>query len=187
MYSNFVVLLLTQASAFLGPTTTVFLKLASSNKIQNEFTKDEFIKDEKGLLYKDTLIGTGDLPSYGDELEVHYKGWYYSPNTTIGIKFDDSKSRDKNKGLLFEYGKSPIIEGWKIGLKTMKEGGKRILILPPSLGYGNKAVKSIGRPSIPANSELRFEIELIVVNNNIIRKLRRNLYDFIRPNGFDYI
>jgi len=186
MYKKLVVLLLTQTFAFLAPTRRAFLKKthleSDSNTIQNGF-----IQDEKGLLYKDTLIGTGDSPSHGDELEVHYKGWYYSPNATIGVKFDDSKSRDKNRGLLFEYGKSPIIKGWELGLKTMKEGGQRILILPPSLGYGNNSVNSIGRPSIPANSELRFEIELVVVNNDIIRKLRRNIYDFIRPSGFDYI
>jgi peptidylprolyl isomerase len=186
MYRIFIVLLLSKTDAFVAPTRRDFFKNKHLDS-KYEKTPNNFIMGEKGLLYHDTVIGTGDSPSHGDELEVHYKGWYYSPNATMGIKFDDSKSRDKNKGLLFEYGKSPIIEGWKIGLKTMKAGGKRIIILPPSLGYGNKAVHSIGRPSIPSNSELRFEIELVVVNNNIIRKLRRNIYDFIRPSGFDYI
>lgn len=186
MYRNYILLLLTQTGAFVAPTRRDFFQNKRLDSTSNT-PPNNFIMGEKGFLYHDTVIGTGDSPSHGDELEVHYKGWYYSPNATMGIKFDDSKSRDKNRGLLFEYGKSPIIKGWELGLKTMKEGGKRILILPPSLGYGNQVVHSIGRPSIPSNSELRFEIELVVVNNDNIRKLRRNIYDFFRPSGFDYI
>ena len=186
MYRKFIVLLLSQTNAFIAPTRRDFFKNKHLDS-KSDTIPNNFIMDENGFLYRDSFIGNGASPSHGDELEVHYKGWYYSPDATMGIKFDDSKSRDKNRGLLFEYGKSPIIKGWELGLKTMKEGGKRILILPPSLGYGNQVVHSIARPSIPSNSELRFEIELVVVNNNIIRKLRRNIYDFFRPSGFDYI
>ena len=149
--------------------------------------QSQLLKGEKGMLFKDNIVGSGMSPSNGDELEVHYKGWYYSPNSTFGVTFDDSKLRNTDKGLLFEYGKSPIILGWKLGLKTMKEGGKRTIILPPSLGYGNETVHAKDRVSIPANSELLFEIELVHVNNDIIRKLRRNIHDFIRPSGIDYL
>ena len=147
----------------------------------------QILKGEKGMLFRDSIIGTGISPSNGDEIEVHYKGWYYSPNSTFGVKFDDSRSRNIDRGLLFEYGTTPIILGWKLGLKTMKQGGKRTIILPPSLGYGNKTAHSDNRLSIPANSELLFEIELIHVNNNIFRKLRRKIHDLIRPNGIDYL
>ena len=135
----------------------------------------------EGLMYLDRLIGTGPSPSKFDELEVHYKGWYYDPVSDESIKFDDSRKRDKKKGLLFEYGTSPIIKGWIYGLQTMKQGGKRTIIVPPILGYGDEEVHSKGRPSIPKNSELRFDIELINVNNNIIRKIRRFLYQLLRP------
>ena len=113
------------------------------------------------LKIKDDIVGIGKRPSHGDELEVHYRGWYYSPNSTEGIKFDDSRDRDPKKGLIFDYGISPIIQGWNLGIKTMNQGGVRSIIIPPYLGYGNKTVHATGRPSIPGNSELVFELELL--------------------------
>ena len=147
----------------------------------------DFEKGPEGLLYKDDVVGTGPSPTVGDELEVHYAGWYYAPGSTEGVKFDDSRDRDANKGLMFELGIAPIIKGWSLGLETMKQGGKRSLIIPPTLGYGDVEVSSAGRPSIPPNSELRFELELVTVNNDIIRKMRRSLNDFLRPQGSDFV
>jgi len=141
----------------------------------------------EGLKVKDELVGSGPSPTAGDELEVHYAGWYYAPGSTEGVKFDDSRDRDKNKGLVFEYGVAPIIKGWSLGLESMKEGGKRSMIVPPALGYGDKEVRAAGRPPIPANSELRFEMELLKVNNDMIRKMRRSINDFLRPSGKDFI
>ena len=97
----------------------------------------DFEKGPEGLLYKDDVVGTGPTPTVGDELEVHYAGWYYAPGSTEGVKFDDSRDRDANKGLMFELGIAPIIKGWSLGLETMKQGGKRSLIIPPALGYGD--------------------------------------------------
>ena len=108
-------------------------------------------------------------------------------HTGEGVKFDDSRDRDATKGLMFELGVAPIIKGWSLGLETMKQGGKRSLIIPPALGYGDVEVSAAGRPSIPPNSELRFELELVVVNNDIIRKMRRSLNDFLRPQGADFV
>ena len=147
----------------------------------------DFEKGPEGLLYKDDVVGTGPSPTVGDELEVHYAGWYYAPGSTEGVKFDDSRDRDATKGLMFELGIAPIIKGWSLGLETMKQGGKRSLIIPPTLGYGDVEVSSAGRPSIPPNSELRFELELVTVNNDIIRKMRRSLNDFLRPQGSDFV
>ncbi len=143
----------------------------------------EFAVGDGGILFKDEIVGEGNSVSKGDELQVHYKGWFYEPGSYSGIKFDDSRQRDNKHGLFFEYDISPVIIGWKFGLKTMKEGGKRTILIPPALGYGDKDAHSNGRPSIPANSELRFEIELITVNNDPIRKFRRALYNFLFPYG----
>ena len=147
----------------------------------------DFEKGPEGLLYKDDVVGTGPSPTVGDELEVHYAGWYYAPGSTEGVKFDDSRDRDATKGLMFELGIAPIIKGWSLGLETMKEGGKRSMIVPPALGYGDKEVRAAGRPPIPANSELRFEMELVKVNNDMIRKMRRGINEFLRPKGSDFI
>lgn len=140
-----------------------------------------------GLKYKDLVPGSGASPRDGDEIEVHYAGWYYSPDSTEGVKFDDSRERDADKGLVFEWGIAPIIEGWKIGMLDMQVGGKRSIIVPPSLGYGAVEVKAAGRPPIPPNSELRFELELKNVDNSIIRKMRRGVGDFLRPPGKAYV
>ena len=69
----------------------------------------------------------------------------------------------------------------------MKGGGKRTLVVPPALGYGDKEVRAAGRPPIPANSELRFDLELVNVNNDLIRKARRAVGDFLRPPGNQYV
>eukprot|EP00629_Pelagomonadales_sp_RCC1024_P006956 CAMPEP_0119265166 /NCGR_PEP_ID=MMETSP1329-20130426/4052_1 /TAXON_ID=114041 /ORGANISM="Genus nov. species nov., Strain RCC1024" /LENGTH=233 /DNA_ID=CAMNT_0007264977 /DNA_START=49 /DNA_END=747 /DNA_ORIENTATION=- len=147
----------------------------------------DYLDGKEGLKYKDLVVGTGDSPVGGDELEVHYAGWYYAPGSAEGVKFDDSKERDANKGLVFELGVAPIIKGWALGLETMRQGGSRSLIIPPALGYGDKEVSAAGRPPIPANSELRFELELLKVDNNPIRKFRRAVGDFLRPPGDQYI
>ena len=56
----------------------------------------------EGLRFKDEVVGTGPSPTGGDELEVHYAGWYYAPGSTEGVKFDDSRDRDEARGLMFE-------------------------------------------------------------------------------------
>ena len=166
------------------------------NFIDSTFAKEDtkeaeslvdFTSTESGLKFKDVVVGSGPSPTPGDELEVQYAGWYYEPGSSQGVKFDDSRERSADKGLVFEYGIAPIIEGWKEGLVTMKPGGKRTLIVPPPLGYGDKEVRAAGRPPIPANSELRFELELVAVDNSIIRKFRRGVGDFLRPPGNQYV
>ncbi len=103
-----------------------------------------------GLKYTDTVVGTGAMPQKGQTLSVHYTG-----TLANGTKFDSS--RDKGKPMEFRFGLDPMIKGWDEGLATMKIGGRRNLVIPPALGYGPQ-----GRPpSIPGNSTLLFDIELL--------------------------
>ena len=154
---------------------------STKNKIE------DFQKGKKGFLFRDEIVGAGKSPSYGDLLEVHYKGWYVAHNDTKIIQFDDSRWNNEKQGLKFEYGIAPIILGWKLALKDMKEGGFRTIILPPELGYGKYDVHVTNRPSIPPNSELRFDIHLINVNDDFFRKVRTNLNKLLFPNGKDYL
>jgi peptidylprolyl isomerase len=104
-----------------------------------------------GLKYVELIEGTGATPQPGLMVSVDYLGTLEN-----GMKFDSSY--DKGRPMEFRYGVQPMIKGWDEGLKTMKVGGKRKLIVPPSLGYGAQ-----GRPGIPPNSTLIFEVELLSV------------------------
>ncbi len=105
-----------------------------------------------GLYVQDLTVGTGDeAPSSGRTVVVHYIGWLAN-----GTKFDSS--RDRGNTFSFTVGRGEVIRGWDEGVPGMKVGGKRRLVLPSNLGYG-----STPRSSIPANSVLVFDVELISV------------------------
>ena len=82
---------------------------------------------------------------------MNYTGWLVD-----GTKFDSSVDR----GQPATFPLNQVIKGWQEGLRTMKTGGKRRLIIPASLGYG-----SVAQRGIPANSTLVFDVELLDVKN----------------------
>lgn len=118
-----------------------------------EIKTPEYIETKSGLQYLDLIIGEGEEAKSHDNVEVHYTGWLYIDGQK-GTKFDSSY--DRNKPISFKLGMGRLIQGWEEGIPGMKVGGKRILIIPPKLGYGKKAVGSI-----PSNSTLLFEVELV--------------------------
>jgi len=99
----------------------------------------------------DEVVGTGDEAVAGKTVSVNYVG-----TLADGTKFDSSY--DRNQPFEFTLGAGQVIKGWDEGVVGMKVGGKRKLVIPPSLGYG-----STPNGSIPANSTLTFEIELLSV------------------------
>lgn len=105
------------------------------------------------LQTKDVLVGTGATAEPGKRASVHYVGTLID-----GTKFDSS--RDRNLPFEFVLGKGQVIKGWDEGLVGMKVGGKRELVIPPALGYGDKA-----SGPIPPNSTLKFEVELLALND----------------------
>src|SRR5262245_17962332 len=110
------------------------------------------ISTATGLKYVDEIVGTGESPSPGKFVKVHYTGWLEN-----GAQFDSSA--DHGQPIDFPIGVGKVIKGWDEGLMTMKVGGRRKLIIPPDLGYGSR-----GRgPKIPPNSTLIFEVELLGV------------------------
>lgn len=106
----------------------------------------------------DTEVGTGAEAIYGSRVEVHYTGWLYNPKAgnLHGAKFDSS--RDAGTPFSFLVGGREVIKGWDLGVVGMKVGGKRTLLIPSYLGYSTK-----GSGSIPPNSHLVFDIELLSV------------------------
>ena len=109
-----------------------------------------------GLQIMDTRLGTGAVPKTGQTCVVHYTGWLYE-NGGKGKKFDSSV--DRGQPFAFPIGQHRVIAGWDEGVATMKAGGKRTLIIPPSLGYGASGAGNV----IPPNATLIFEVELLDV------------------------
>jgi peptidylprolyl isomerase len=108
------------------------------------------------LQITDIKVGTGLTPKPGQVCIVHYTGWIYE-NGAKGKKFDSSV--DRKKPFSFVLGEQKVIEGWERGVSTMKAGGKRTLIVPPTLGYGAAG----NGAAIPPNATLIFEVELLDV------------------------
>jgi len=104
-------------------------------------------------------VGTGTQASIGRQLTVNYTGWVYSNTASDhhGTQFDSSLSPGRSP-FVFTLGVGQVIAGWDQGMNGMRVGGRRTLIIPPSLGYGNQA-----NGSIPPNSTLIFDVELLDV------------------------
>jgi len=109
-----------------------------------------------GLQIIDTIVGTGASPKTGQTCVMHYTGWLYE-NGAKGTKFDSSV--DRGKPFEFPIGMHRVIAGWDEGVATMKVGGKRTLIIPPDLGYGERGAGGV----IPPNATLMFDVELLDV------------------------
>jgi FKBP-type peptidyl-prolyl cis-trans isomerase len=109
----------------------------------------------KNLEIEDLKEGTGPAAKVGDKVEVDYTG-----KLTNGKIFDSSLAPGKQP-YVFRLGRGEVIKGWDKGVVGMKVGGKRKLTIPPDLAYGSE-----GRPGIPPNSTLVFEIDLLSINKN---------------------
>ena len=107
----------------------------------------------------DAKQGNGAEAIAGKPVVVHYTGWLYdeSKPDNKGAKFDSS--RDRGTPFSFPLGAGRVIRGWDEGVAGMKVGGQRTLIIPPSLGYGDRGAGGV----IPPNATLIFDVELIEV------------------------
>ena len=114
------------------------------------------VTTSSGLQMVDTQPGTGASPKAGQTAVVHYTG-YLNDNGKKGKKFDSSV--DRGQPFEFPIGQGRVIKGWDEGVATMKVGGKRMLIIPPALGYGAQGAGGV----IPPNATLIFDVELLGV------------------------
>ena len=114
-----------------------------------EFEPAKFESTPSGLKYRIIEAGSEVKPIASDTVEVHYAGTFEDGN-----EFDSSYKR----GQTATFPLGGVIKGWTEGLQLIGEGGKIQLIIPPDLAYGPG-----GRPGIPPNSTLRFNVELIDV------------------------
>lgn len=103
------------------------------------------------LVVQDLVVGDGEEAVKGTRVTVHYIGQLMD-----GTVFDSSVDSEP---FTFDLGIGQVIPGWEQGIVGMKVGGKRILLIPPQLGYGSQGIGPI-----PGNATLLFEVELLEVN-----------------------
>lgn len=125
--------------------------LGASTETKTPNASTSGIKMDNKLKIEDLTTGTGTEAVAGKKVTVNYLG-----TLTNGTKFDSSY--DRNEPFSFNLGAGDVIAGWDQGVAGMKVGGKRKLTIPSELGYG-----AMDLGSIPPNSTLLFEVELLNV------------------------
>ena len=127
---------------------------AGSRGATGDFAIDSaaLTRTPSGLRYQDVTVGNGAEAAQGQVAVVHYTGWL-----TDGTKFDSS--RDRGEPFSFPIGAGLVIAGWDDGVAGMKVGGRRKLLIPASLGYGEMGAP----PVIPPGATLVFDVELLDV------------------------
>ncbi|MEO8105000.1 MAG: FKBP-type peptidyl-prolyl cis-trans isomerase [Candidatus Saccharibacteria bacterium] len=121
------------------------------------FAQYDKYKSATSALFGDMVIGQGVALTANKKAAVYYKGWL-----TNGTLFDASRtgSDGKLQPFTFTLGAHQVIPGWEEGIAGMKVGGKRLIVVPPSVGYG-----AAGQGPIPANAVLVFEVQLLAVQD----------------------
>lgn len=116
------------------------------------------LKEVKKLIVEDTILGQGKVAAKGKKIKVNYTGWLYDPKQPMGRgkQFDTSVGREPFE---FQLGQGVVIKGWDEGFENMKVGGKRKLIIPAEMGYGDRGAGT----EIPPGAALMFEVELLDV------------------------
>jgi peptidylprolyl isomerase len=143
---------------FIPPNSTLIVEvellevLPGAPAAPTEVDEDDYTTTESGLKYYDFEEGSGDAPETGQQVVVHYTGWLED-----GTKFDSSL--DRGTPFPFALGVGQVIPGWDEGVATMKVGGKRQLVIPAELAYGDGGAGDV----IPPGATLIFEVELLEI------------------------
>jgi peptidylprolyl isomerase len=120
--------------------------------VMTEVDPGDYIETDSGLMYFDIVEGDGASPEDGQTVTVHYTGWLED-----GTQFDSSVER--GQPFTFPIATGSVIAGWDEGVATMKIGGKRQLMIPADLAYGES-----GSGPIPPGSTLIFDVELLDIS-----------------------
>jgi len=119
----------------------------------------KWVRCRSGLAYVDIIEGSGDCPKRGQTVHVHYTG--YLGWSGHGAEFDSSIPR--GEPMIFKVGIGQVIHGWDEGVLSMKVGGRRKLVIPPHLGYGEQGAGTI----IPPNETLVYDCELVAIRDTV--------------------
>jgi FKBP-type peptidyl-prolyl cis-trans isomerase len=141
-------------AAFLGITILLSFFYWKNKEVKKEKTPIAFSEHQvppklHTLLKIEMKEGKGKAIKDGDTAVIHYTGMFLN-----GKDFDTTYAR--NKTFEFKLGTKQVIEGWNTGLNGMKAGGKRILVVPAQMAYGEK-----GNGPVPPSADLRYIVELV--------------------------
>ena len=148
------------STVFITTLVLTNVSFAEEKKVKKEKEATESVATvPTSLIKNDVKVGEGAEAKEGHLVSVHYTGWLYDPKASDfhGKEFDSSRKRDK--AFKFPLGAGRVIKGWDQGVKGMKVGGQRTLVIPASLGYGSRGAGNV----IPPNAVLVFDVELIGV------------------------
>lgn len=134
-------------NSVVAPVTIEGTTFASSLNID----KSTYTVLPSGVYYKDITVGGGVVADTGLKLSVRYtgvlkNGTQFDANTTALSPFQ------------FTLGRGEVVAGWDLGLKGMKVGGRRSLLIPPAYGYGKN-----GSGSVPGNAVMVFTVDLVSI------------------------
>jgi peptidylprolyl isomerase len=142
------------ASAAWAASPTPTPAPAGAAKPTAKAAEPKLITAKSGLKYADLEVGTGAEVKTGMLVLVDYEG-----RLANGEKFDSSY--DRREPFSFKIGAGQVIQGWEEGVIGMKVGGKRKLVIPPDLAYGEAGAP----PRIPPNATLTFEVKVLKVSD----------------------
>jgi FKBP-type peptidyl-prolyl cis-trans isomerase len=113
-----------------------------------------FSVSPNGVQYKDLHAGSGPAAEQGDIVRVHFVGWLDEQNQKGKELFN---TRNRGNPVAFVVGTENVMPAWNDGVIGMQAGGKRLLMVPPKLGYGSKGVQDV----VPPDANLIFLFELV--------------------------
>ena len=120
---------------------------------------DHFLVTPQGTRYQDLKPGMGEAAEPGDVVTMHFVGWLDADGRKGKEIYNSRREREP---ISFVVGTDKVMQGWSDGVIGMKPGSKRLLMLPPALGYGSKEVEGV----IPPDARLIFVIDVIAIEKS---------------------
>jgi peptidylprolyl isomerase len=130
---------------------------------------------ESGLKYFDKIVGEGKDAKVGDLISIHFKGWVIVDSTNLFSDWTEDSTRlphmigdsyRQEQVIKFVLGEGAFIRGTDEGIVGMKPNGKRMIVIPSELAYGEKGIGPV-----PPNADLKVFIELLDVQDPVVTEL----------------